>query len=253
MIKRINRGRGHSYLIDGRKADGVTTLLGDGLAKPALINWAANTTAGYAVDHWDELGKQPVSKRLETLKSSRYADRDEAGRRGTEVHALAEQLVQGNQVDVPEPLAGHVESCVRFLDAWEPTPILTETVVASRKWNFCGTTDGVFELRDHSIALYDWKTARSGIFPDTALQLAAYVHAEVYLDNDGNEQPMAELGITRGLGIHIRADGYDVYDMDVTDSVFRDFCHVAWVARMRQRMDGWKSESLAAPTEKAIA
>jgi len=252
-IKRIDRGRGHSYLIDGQKADGVTTLIGDGLAKPALINWSANATAGYAVDHWDELGQLPISKRLDTLKSARYADRDEAGRRGTEVHRLAEQLIQGHEVDVPESLAGHVESCVRFLDEWEPVPILTETVVAHRKWRYCGTTDGVIRLRDGRVAIDDWKTARSGIFPDAALQLAAYAHAEIYLDQEGRERPMGALGIELGLGIHIRADGFDVYELDISEAVFKDFLHVAWVARMTKRMDGWKGDSMAAPTAKKAA
>ncbi len=252
-LKRIDRGHGHSYLLDGQKADGVTTLISDGLAKPALINWAANATAGYAVDHWSELAELSVSKRLDTLKSARYADRDEAGRRGTEVHRLAEQLIQGDEVDVPEPLAGHVESCVRFLDEWEPEPILTETVVAHRKWRYCGTTDGVIRLRDGRVAIYDWKTARSGIFPDAALQLAAYAHAEVYLDNDGAEQQMADLEIDHGRGIWIRSDGFDVYPLDISEAVFKDFLHVAWVARMTKRWDAWKGDSLAAPTAKTGA
>lgn len=246
-IRRVNRGRSHSYLIDGQRADGVTTLLGDGLAKPALINWAANVTAGYAVDHWDELGQQPISKRLDVLKKARYADLDQAGRRGTEVHKLAEQLVHGVAVDVPEPLRGHVESTVQFLDDWDPQPILTETVIANRRWRYCGTTDGVFRLRDGRIPIYDWKTGRSGLYPESALQLAAYANAEVYVDQDGNEQPMADLGITHGLGIHIRADGYSVYELDISGPVFKDFLHVAWVARMKARMDDWKSEELPTP------
>ncbi|NKV11056.1 hypothetical protein GS909_07910 [Rhodococcus hoagii] len=31
--------QGHWYKLDGEKADGVTTLLGNGIPKPALINW----------------------------------------------------------------------------------------------------------------------------------------------------------------------------------------------------------------------
>lgn len=247
MIKRINRGRGHRYLIDGERAVGVTTAI-DALGKPALINWAANTTAGYAVDHWGELAAMPVSKRLAVLQKARYADLDQAGRRGTEVHAIAEQLVQGHEVDVPEEIAGYVESTVKFLDAWEPVPIITETVVANRQWRYCGTTDGVCRLRDGTVCVFDWKTGRSGIFPEVSLQLAAYRHAEVYLDMDGNEQPVDALGITQGLGIHIRADGFDVYRFDCSDAVFKDFLHVLWCHRMQSdRMGGWKSESLDPP------
>ena len=57
MIKRVNRGKGHSYVDTdtGEKIPGVTTYIGDGVPKPALVNWAGNSTAEYAVDHWDEL------------------------------------------------------------------------------------------------------------------------------------------------------------------------------------------------------
>ena len=59
-VKRINSGSGHRYEDDGRKLDGVTTLISAGLPKPALTWWAAGTTANYAVDHWDELAARPL-------------------------------------------------------------------------------------------------------------------------------------------------------------------------------------------------
>src|SRR5690348_10872436 len=115
-VRRINRGRGHFYEVDGRKADGVTTLIGDGIPKPALVNWAANTTAAYAVDHWDALDGMSPSQRLERLKKARYLDLDKAAKRGTEVHGIAEKLAHGEEVEVPDELAGHISSAVAFLD-----------------------------------------------------------------------------------------------------------------------------------------
>jgi ribosome-associated translation inhibitor RaiA len=242
-IKRISRGSGHSYLIDGSPADGVTTLLSLGLAKPALINWAGNTTAGYAIDHWDELAEMPISKRLTVLQKAKYAERDAAARRGTQVHSLAEELVHGREVDVPEALAGHVESYVRFLDKWQPTPLHVETVVANRSVNYCGTLDLIATMRGQCWLL-DVKTARSGIYPETALQLAAYAHAEVLLDGE-DELPMPT--IDRAAGVWVRADGYDVIPLDVGPSVFATFRHVAYVARvMRDVAESWRGESLAA-------
>lgn len=251
-IRRINHGRGHSYTLDGQSVDGVTSLLGDGLAKPALVNWAANTTAAYAVDYWDSLGELTPSQRLEKLKKARYEDLDTASRRGTEVHTLAEALVQGVEVDVPEPLAGHVESYVSFLDAFEPRPLLVEGVIANRRWRYAGTLDLVAEL-DGEIWLLDVKTGRSGIFADTALQLALYRHAEMYLGVDSLEHPMGELGVTRAGAIHVRADGYDLVPLDTGEAVFKDACHVIWVARMTKRMDAWRGDVLAPPVRKALA
>lgn len=251
-ITRIDRGRGHSYKIDGQRADGVTTLLGDGLAKPALINWAANTTAAYAVDRWDELADLSVSARLERLKKARYEDLDKASKRGTEVHKLAEQLVRGREVDVPDEIAGHVESYVKFLDDFEPQPVLVESVVGNRQWSYCGTLDLVADIAGERWLL-DVKTSRSGIFPEVALQIAAYRHAETYIDDDGREQSMAALNIVRGGAIHVRGDGYDLVPLDTDEPVFRAFCHVAWVARMTKRMSEWRGDVIAPTTRQAVS
>ena len=245
-IKRRNYGRGHGYTINGEKVQGVTTLLGNGLPKPALMNWAANVTAEYAVDHWAELTAMPMSKRLEKLKRARYDERDAAANRGTAVHTLAEKLASGQQVDVPEELAGHVESYVRFLDEWDPEPLLIEGVVAHRAQRYCGTLDMVARMAG-AVWLLDIKTSRSGIFPDMALQQALYRHAEVYVGPDGAEHAMSELGIERSAAIHVRADGYDVVPLDTSERVFKDALHVLWIARMQDRMDEWRGEALTPP------
>lgn len=250
-IKRINRGRGHSYTIDGQYADGVTTLIGNGVPKPALINWAANTTAGYAVDHWDELQEQSPSKRLDVLKRARYAELDKAGKRGTEVHDLAEKLAHGQEVDVPDELAGHVESAVKFLDEWQVETILTETVVAHKRLFYAGTFDLLVKLHDGRTMLCDWKTTRSGIYGETALQLAAYANATDYLTADGEERPMDELKIDGALAIWIRADGYDCYPTDISpDGAFKTFQHVAYLAR---RLKTLKEDTVGAALEAPVA
>jgi hypothetical protein len=250
-IRRYNRGKGHSYTIDGQPAIGVTTAL-DVLGKPALINWAANITAGYAVDHWDELGELPISKRLDVLKGARYADVDQAARRGTEVHKLGEALVTGAEVEIPEALAGHAESYVRFLDEWEPKPLVVEGVVAHRKWRYCGTSDLFAEMAGERWVL-DIKTSRSGIYPETALQLAAYRWAEAYLDENGDEQQVADLGITRAAAIHVRADAYDLIPLETGEDVFKDFLHILWCARMKDRMGSWRGDALTPPTKEDVA
>src|SRR4051812_45198678 len=99
--KRLNHGRGHSYLLDGLKVPGVTTLPGKGFPKPGLIDWAAGEVAAHAVDHWDELAALPISERLRRLEKAHNKVRDAAAVRGTRVHTLAHRLVLGEQVEVP--------------------------------------------------------------------------------------------------------------------------------------------------------
>lgn len=250
-VDRTYRGKPtHHYTVDGVRADGVTTLLSDGLPKPALLPWGIRSVAEYAADHLDLLQQmQPMGREaiVQALKQSPYTERDTAAKRGTEVHGLAERLIRGEEVDVPAELAGHVESYVRFLDEWQPKPVLVEAVVASRRWRYCGTLDLVADLADGRRVVMDVKTSRSGIFGETALQLAAYRHAEVYLDADGVEQPMLNDLDDVGYGIWVRADGYSVVPLPVDDTVFKTFCHVAYVARQSKVIKAWPGDPVDPP------
>lgn len=234
-IKRIDRGRNHWYEIDGIKADGVTTLIGDGLPKPALIRWAAKSVAEYVDANREHVRScfdwMDSAQLVSLLKGVPWSERDRAAVKGTDVHALAERVLHGEEVEVPDELAGYVDSCVRFLDTWQVRPVLSEAVVASRRWRYAGTLDLVGDLPDGRRPVIDWKSGRSGIWPETVLQLAAYRYAEVYLDQDGNEQPLADLGITGGMAVWLREDGYDVYDLPVDEKAFKTFQHAATVAR----------------------
>src|SRR5262245_7088423 len=120
-IARKNNGRNHWYidLATGQRVPGVTTLTGDGLPKPALLNWAGHATAEYPVANWDELSKLPLSERLKKIKGGRYEKRDAAANKGTQIHKLAERLIAGERVTIPDALEGYVKSCVQFLDDFD--------------------------------------------------------------------------------------------------------------------------------------
>jgi len=233
-IDKMAFGKPTHYYEDanGKRLAGVTTILNEGMPKPALINWAANATADYAVNNWDDLGDMAVADRLKVLKKARYEDRDAAAKRGTEVHALAEKLMLGKEIVVPDELRGHVESYVRFLDDWLPTPILSEVTVVNYTHGYAGTLDMIMEADNRRI-LADIKTTRSGIYGETALQLAAYRYAEVYL-NGGAEHPMPQVDDT--WAIWVRADGYSVIPLDTSLAVFDDFRRVAAVSRTAKRL-----------------
>lgn len=245
-VDKVAFGKPTHYYVDAddKRIPGVTTILNDGMPKPALINWAANATADYAVNNWDTLTDMGVADRLKVLKKARYEDRDAAAKRGTEVHELAEHLLKGQEVTVPDELRGHVESYVRFLDEWQPTPVIVEKTVVNYAYGYAGTLDMVVDLPDGRRVLADIKTTRSGIYGETALQLAAYRYAEVYLDN-GDELPMPEVHDT--WGIWVRADGYEVVPLQSDAHTFDDFRRVAAVARTAQRIKSYILPSLEAP------
>lgn len=233
--RRVNKGRGHVYLLDGSPADGVTTVIGEGIPKPALIGWAANTTAAYAVDNWDELATVGVAARLERLKKARWEDSDAAARRGTEVHAFAQRLMAGQSLDVPEELVDHVDAYIAFDADWKVEESLVEVVIVNRRHRYMGTLDMVATLKDGLTWLLDWKTTRSGVYPENALQLAAYRNAETYLGADAQEYPMP--AIDRCGVVWLRADGYDLVPCDLEDpeETFRTFLYAQQVAQWRAK------------------
>lgn len=267
------RGKGHSYYLDGAKVPGVTTILGNGIPKPALVGWAGGVVADFVANNLelaDVAGRQVVTAdrlvaealkwnatrgyraakvadsdplpRLalaEILKSIRYRDSGQASAKGTEVHGLAERLAYGEEITVPEGLEGHVEAYLRFLDEWNPTDALLERVGVNRRWGYMGKMDLIAEFPGLGVGLLDIKTSRSGIFAETALQVSAYGHSETMIA-DGGETEEAFPEVDWFGAVHVRADGYDVYRFEeVTqapeDPAFRTFLYAKMVGEFMDR------------------
>ena len=232
-IRRINTAKTH-YYVDGNKTrvPGVTTILGN-LPKDALINWAANATAEAAVDLWDDLTLLSPSKRLERLKKARYEEKDAAARRGTEVHAIGEKLVAGETVEVPVELEGHAAAYARLLDEFKVEPVAVEFGIGHYKYGYAGSGDLIADVQlprvGHKRLLIDLKTNKSGIFGETAMQLAAYRYAEVLLADDTEpERPMIE--VDGCAAVHIRPDGAELIPVTADDAVFRSFLYLIQVS-----------------------
>jgi hypothetical protein len=232
-IRRVETAKGHYYKdATGARVPGVTTIIGDGVPKPALINWAANTTAEAAVDQWEDLAALGPAARLKRLQGARYAEKDAAARRGTEVHRAAEALLAGKSVKVPEEIAGHVEQYARFLDEFEVEAIHVEFSCVSYRWGYAGTADlyATVVLPDRGAArlIMDLKTTRSGVFGETALQLAAYRYADVWVvDGEEIEPPPADYA----AAIHVRGDGYDLVPVEAGPDQHKDFLYAQRVGR----------------------
>jgi hypothetical protein len=232
----------HRYKLDGKWVDGVTTLIKGGMPAPALMYWSARSVAEYVAANREQverlytMGHAPM---VAALKEVPWQARDEAAVKGTDVHMLAEQIVGGEEVDVPEHLVSHVEACVAFLDEWAIKPVLVEESVGSREHGYAGTLDLVAESAHAPLAIFDYKTGRSGIFPEAAFQENAYAHAEFY-GTGGDEQPLPD--IKAAFGVHIRADGWDVYPLEYGEHVFQEFLSIAAVARIAKRAKGNRSQ-----------
>jgi hypothetical protein len=225
---------------------GVTSLIDGGMPKKALINWAGDATADYALDNWDELSGLPLSERHKKIKGGRYERKDAAAAKGTQVHKLAERLIAGERVVIPDGLQGYVSSCVAFLDEFDVRQRYVEAVVYSESKRHVGTTDLIAEVMlpdmpdyddiergpdGYALGLFDWKTSRSGIFGDVALQLAPYRHSEfLIVPGTGEVIDMPQVAFT--AGIHLRPNGYTLVPLVTDAAVYRDFLYVREVARI---------------------
>lgn len=245
-IERKNHGRGHSYYLNGRKVPGATTILGKGYPKH-LEKWAADQSTNYAVDNWEALSEMKPSERTKLIGGARFADRDQAARRGTEVHAYAQRLAAGVDVDVPDELIGHVDAYLAFAQDWGLRELVVEAPVANVTLGYCGTVDAIADLVDGNRWLLDLKTGRSGIFREAALQLAAYRYAEWWVGANGEVYPMVD--VDRVGAVWLKADRtYELVPVDAGPETFAVFLQAKAIAEFDDR-DDVLLESLRPPTQ----
>lgn len=242
----------HKYRLDGKSVKGVTSLIGGGLPKPALIKWApkfvAQIVEEWRTGEWDQSRDQLHADLVEAIQSGRFQEwlsrtpesyRDAKAATGTVVHALGESVAHGRDVDVPDRLLPYVEGYARWLDKFDVHPTLTERPVASRKHWYAGTFDmfATSNLTD-GLAQFDLKTSNS-VYGSAALQTSAYARAEFFMDGE-TECPIPDLDAT--LVVHITPDGSRAHwlcrDRAEIDEAFEDFLRVAAVAQRVNRIDG---------------
>lgn len=241
--------KAHRYWLDGKPVPGVTTILGKGIPKPALPYWAAKCVAEYVADEPENVealraaGRDPM---IAALKGQPWVKRDEAAVRGTDVHALAEIVVHGGEAEVPEHLLGHVEGYVAWLDEFDVHPILTEKSVASRQHRYAGRFDfiGTIDALGDDVWGLDWKTSK-GVYGETALQVAAYVNADFYVE-DGSPDVELPLPVATRIGVvHVTEQGSWLYDLGDPREAFDHFLAAKAVA------DGasWRESRIGEPVE----
>ncbi|SDX52619.1 hypothetical protein SAMN05216215_10127 [Saccharopolyspora shandongensis] len=223
-IVRVDYPNYHRYKIDGKWAIGVTTAL-KGIPKDdALKRWAARLVAEHAVTNiWDlkrmidRDGNGPAISYLKELPNER---RDAARVRGTEVHALAERYIKGDEIEVPEHLEPYVRGYAAYIEDFNPTTVHEELAVANRTHGYAGTLDSIQDIPALGRVLVDYKTS-NGIYGEYALQVAAYRHAEVFLDADGVEQPM--IPVDAAYILHIQPDDYQLIPVQADGEAFAKY------------------------------
>lgn len=263
--------RGRFYtLADGTRLASVTTVL-QALNKPALLKWAANTVAEEAVSNLPTLVRRSRTDASDTLvkwlAGQPFARRDEAAAAGTKAHALAEahvlnQPAQGSgggapgggvaAADPDSPVGQTLAQFERFLAEWSPEFQATEAIVANRTYGYAGTLDAIARfpcLVGSGSKVVDYKTGKTGPWPEWALQTVAYQRCEELWLPNGKSVPMPK---TDGvMCLRLRPDGYALHelvgDLDPLFDTFVALLDVAAFLRLSEDESPW-SPKLPAPT-----
>lgn len=222
MPSRITRreyGSGHVYSLDGRRCPGVTTIIRNSSPSTGLLKWSAREAANWALVHYADRETLGDKEWVEAASRASDATRDAAAERGRAIHAAADALADGQPIEVPEEIATPARSIIDFLTTWRAKVLARECVVFHGGHRFAGQFDIIAELADGARWLIDYKTGK-GVYPDVALQLAAYRNAEFIVWN-GEDKKMPAIDKTGVL--HVTENGWDLVPVDTGPEVWAAF------------------------------
>ncbi|MGV8847820.1 hypothetical protein [Tessaracoccus sp.] len=214
-------------VLEQRLLPSITNII-DVRNKPHLVNWAAKKAATAAVDiagspHASRLAEASTEAiRWLTLTADR--DRDAAAEQGSNVHDACENLARG--LPCPALTANemlHVDSWKAWLDRWQPQFLALERTVFGQTrtgLRYAGTTDFIARIAGLTL-VGDYKSTRSGLHDDVAMQLSAVAHAD-FLSPD-NEVLVPMMAIDGGIAVHLAPDGYHAAPVQLDGGVWESF------------------------------
>lgn len=196
------KGRQPRYKVNDTTPKGVTSILGEVLAKD-FVGWALNCMeeALLVVEHDRDITPEDIKE----AKGESTRRRDTGGTTGTEVHAMVELFLKGEDVPIgkhtPEAQNAFV-AFVKWFDQSQAGVLGVEEVVYSDRFEYAGTYDCMLEI-DGKTYLCDLKTTNAsqkaphGVYAEHFIQLGAYAlaHEEQRLyemKNGGTDLPEIE-------------------------------------------------------------
>ena len=236
----------------------VTTLIGV-LDKPALMYWAAEQTAEAAVTvatslnrRVKEEGRDVVVKWLRDARFRQPKGTVSAAELGTQVHDAVEQYaLTGVRPDIENPeVIPFLDRFDEWAQVWQPKYIAAEAAIYNKTFGYAGTLDAIAEIDGMKVIL-DYKSTRksvdtngkpTGPYPEAALQLAAYRHAELlatwrarrfekfrrryYLLNTAEEELGVKMPALDGaVVLHLTPQHATLHPVRADERVFEKFLH----------------------------
>jgi hypothetical protein len=202
----------------------VTTIIGVLDKSGPLVGWAKRETAACAVRNLDMLvGMRATggdAAATDWLKKIPDYQRDSAADVGSRIHALAEQINRGLEPAVSADEAPFIDSYRAFLASFRPRFLAAEEMVVSLRHQYAGTLDAIAAI-DGETWLLDLKTG-SGVYPETALQLAAYGAAD-FIGRPGTPRRFRLPRASRFGVVHVRPEGARLIEYRVGRDTFAAF------------------------------
>jgi hypothetical protein len=199
------------------KYPGVTSVVGM-LPKPFLAYWQAKMVAELAVDSLDFIQQMADRDRdgaVQYLKGAANRYTKVRANVGSDAHDLFERMIRGQHIGRVHPdMAPYQRNFGAFLDDVQPELVRAEDVAWSDEHRYAGSFDGILRLRldergkpakhgEPALVMADWKTSKS-TYPDVALQMSAYAHAEHIISPDGSREDMPDFD--GAVVLHITPD-----------------------------------------------
>lgn len=237
-LSTIKRGDSRFYVDadSGSKAPGVTSVVGM-LPKGFLNYWYAKMAAECAVDNLGSLVGLAMNDRagaIDFVKGAAGRYTREAGETGTAAHDIFERLARGQAMGRIHPeLRPYAQHFAEFLETVQPEFLFLEDAVWSDQHDYAGSFDAIARIGTETV-IVDWKTTRSGVHEEVALQLAAYANADrIVLAEDsahgkaGESVPLPKIDAAAVL--HVRPEAWKLVPVKHSPEMFEMFLHLRQV------------------------
>jgi hypothetical protein len=220
----------------------VTTILNN-INKPALVNWAALEVAKYAYKERSTWHNLEEGAAVDLLKRAPYRDSRKKMDIGSAVHIAVDAFIKrGTQAATVEPpetgdldLLPYIAGAVRFLDDHVTRVIASEVTFVNLAYRYAGTCDLVAKTKEGPLAVIDWKTGKR-LYPEVALQLAAYANNEFSVNPDGSRQKLPP--IDTAIAVHLDGEGgYTAQPIELSEQLFRTFTALRTLQKWRDTME----------------
>jgi hypothetical protein len=199
------------------------TVVTRALPAEGLKYWAANEVAEYAVSHMQDWSDLPAMEAKQKLAAYPWAQRDAAGLRGSQMHSIMEQRLNGVDFSLEAQVDPNLPALLAFVDEVKPEPDQLEVTIFNEQHGYAGTFDFKGRLGAYpelGLCQVDWKWSKS-VHRDYGAQLEAYNHADYWIGNDDAEQEYQPADTL--LVVHFSPEGYRIHPVPPEPGYWRAF------------------------------